>query len=601
MKIVKITMYSLALFILAGCGGNGGEEGSAEINSKRAGINEVITWESANPDKINPLISNSANSGYIERYIYQSLLEIHPTNFEYLPTLAAKRPLIEDYDGFEEGGQKITYDIRPEAKWDNGSDVTGHDAAFSLKVLKNTNVDCQNVRPYMEFVEDIILYEDDPKKFTLVCRDKYFMSEIWSSLTMYPEHIFDPNKVMRNYTVPWLNDPANADKMKSDEDLIAVAESMNSDEYGRDPEFVQGSGPYKLQEFKTNQRVILVKKENWWGDQFTDEIETMQNYPDKLIFEIITEPTTALTALKDEQLDVMRGVKHKDFSIDLLENKSFTSLYELYKPMALQYSYIGLNMKRPELSDKRVRAALAHLMDIDYILEVLLYDLAVPIAGPIHPSKPYLNKDLEPRKYDPELAKKLMDEAGWTDSDGDGVRNKMIDGQKTDLSLVVKYPQGSETGEKILLMFQENARKAGVKIDMISREWTVFLEENKKHDFDMYSGGWVAAPTLSDLKQIWHTESYNRGGNYVGFGNARSDELIELIRYEPDEAKRNEYYQEIQEIIYDEVPYIFMFSSLSRIAIHKRFEAEAHVKRPGYYEGSFVLQPNFGVRAVATK
>lgn len=594
---ISITNVSLfvILLLLASCGG-----GDKELISKRAGINEVIVWESANPDKLNPLVSNSANSGYIERYIYQALLDIHAETFEYVPILAESRPTVEPLtEGEYDGGLKITYTIRPEARWSNGTPVTANDVLFSLKLIKNPTVDCQNVRPYLEYIEDAVMYPEEPLKISFMCKGRYFMSEIWSALTIYPEYLFDSTQVLRKYDVKWMNNAENIEKMKGDAELILFGKSFNSEAYGREPKFVDGSGPYYLEEFKTNQRVIIKKKSNWWGEKFIGQLRGFENYPDKMTFEIITEPTTALTALKDEQLDVMRGIKAKEFAIELPQNESFNSLYKTYSPMALQYSYIGLNMRSQKLSDKRVRQALTHLIDIDYIIDILYYDLAVPIVGPIHPSKPYYNKNLTPRKYDPTKAQALLEEAGWKDTDGDGIRDKSIDGKKTDLKLSIKFPQGSETGEQILLMFQENAAKAGVAFELIQKEWTVFLEDNKRHDFDLYLGGWVAAPTLADMKQIWHTESYDRGGNYVGFGNQETDDLIEAIRYESDETKRNEMYFKIQEIIYEEAPYIFLFSTNSRIAIHKRFEAKAHVKRPGYYEGEFVLLPNFGVKAVA--
>ena len=88
--------------------------------------------------------------------------------------------------------------------------------------------------------------------------------------------------------------------------------------------------------------------------------------------------------------------------------------------------------------------------------------------------KSYYNTDLKPIKFNISKAAELLKEAGWVDSDGDGVRDKMIDGQKVKLSLEVKYPSGSDVVEKVMTIFAESCKKAGAEITQSQREWTVF-------------------------------------------------------------------------------------------------------------------------------
>ena len=590
MNFPKVLLFAAVSALLVACG-------SDEVDCKRCGTNEVIVHLSSDLDKINPVLSSSANSSEVERFIFEGFLDIDPETFEYLPILVESRPEItetqvewlgETKDGFE-----ITYRLRDEATWNDGTPITGYDAAFSLKMIKNPKVDCSHLRPYYDFVIDIRVNEDDPKEFTLVCQDTYFMSEIWSSLTMYPKHHYDPDGLLDAYTIPQLSDPDQLAEISGDDALIDFAAMFHDEKFQREAGFVNGSGPYLLEKWETGQRVVLVKNPDWWGQDLVGEVDGFSNYPDKLIYEIIVDQTTAVTALKDEGVDVMGRVPAKDF-VKLLENEATTALYDLQTPLQFSYSYIGLNMRRPQLADKRVRQALSMAVDYESINEVLLYDYGVRTVGPIHPSKDYYNESIEPYQYDLERASQLLDEAGWIDEDGDGVREKEVDGEVLALDLALKLPAGSDTGEKIGLMMQKDLAGIGVKIEIVTKEWTVFLDENKNHDFDMYSAGWIAAPTLADLKQIWHTASYNGGSNYVGFGDERSDEIIESIRYEMNEEVRNQLYFEIQEIIHEEAPYIFLFSTKNKVAIHKRFDnATAHVKRPGYQESQFILQPEW--------
>lgn len=605
MKRLQIqgVFWLLLLAILASCNGNDGSKtGDAPaVESKRAGINEVIIHEISSPDKLNPMLSTSANSNFIEGEMFMALLSVDPDSFTYLPGLAKSRPVMQNVDeGEYAGGQTITYELRPEAVWDNGEPVTAYDVEFTLKTIKNPHVDCPHLRPYYEFIGDMKIDEGDSKKFTFYCKDRYFMAEIWSGLTVYPEYIYDPEKIMRNFTVKQLDNPKNLDKLKADAQIIRFAKEFNSEKYAREKGYVVGCGPYEFQEWITNQRIILTRKQNWWGDKLKGTVRGFEVNPSKLIYEIITDHTTALTALKDEGIDVTRAFKSKDF-VDLQKDEKANQLFNLASPLELSYVYIGLNMKNPKLEDVRVRQALAHMVDTKYIIDVLFYGLGERTIGPIHPSQSYYHKGITPYEFDLAKAGKLLDEAGWIDQDGDGIREKTINGVKTPLKLEYKYSQGSATGENVGLMLQERGKKVGVSFDLLQREWTVFIEDNKNHHFEMFYGAWIAAPTLSDLKQIWHTESYNRGSNYVGFGNEQTDELIEKIRYELNEKVRDSMYFKIQEIIHEQVPYIFLLTPKNKLAIHKRFDnAGAKVARPGYVVDEFRLNPNFGVKAVAS-
>ena len=269
--------------------------------------------------------------------------------------------------------------------------------------------------------------------------------------------------------------------------------------------------------------------------------------------------------------------------------------YKFETPVAPSYGYIGLNTKKPQLADKKVRQALSMAVDYQTVIDVFRYGLHERTVSPIHPNKAYYNNDIVPYPYDLEKAAALLEEAGWVDTDDDGIRDKEVDGEETSLSLEFKYTSGSTLGENLALLIKKDFSKIGIEVEVVAKEWTVFLEDTKSHNYDMVSLGWVMGSGLSDMKQIWHTESINGGSNYVGFGNAYTDNIIESIRYELDEEKRNKMYMEIQEIIHEEAPYIFMMTGRKQIAIHKRFDnAEGYAVRPGYDVAKFKLNTTFG-------
>lgn len=595
-SVYAVCLLALAVgFGTSSCGSSGGDDSDKVkglVSSARAGINEVIIRESANPDKIIPFISNSANSQYIESVIWESLLTVDPHSLELIPILAVSRPAMEPN---ELGGFNMSYEIRPEATWPDGSPITGHDVAFTLKMIKNPNVKCEHARPYYEFLDDVIIDESNPKKFVMVGNTNYFRTESSSGIGVMPEYHYDPEKLLRPFSISELNDPDRRNEWEVNKDLIAFAENIHDEKYSREKGWIVGSGPYEFEAFETGQRVVVKKRADWWGEALVGKVTGFDAHPEKIVWEIIEDNNTAITAMKGEGIDVMRAVRQKDFQ-DLEKDEDFQKLFATHKPLALSYSYIGLNMRNKILKDLGVRKALAHSIDRDYVRQVIMYGYAEPTIGPINPMKSFYNKDIEEYPLDLKLAKQFLNEAGWTDTDGDGLVDKDIEGVRTQAELVYTYPSGSQNAEKIGIKFQENLKKIGIALELVSKEWTVFLEENRSHNFDLYAGGWVGPPLPDDMKQIWHTQSYNGGSNYGGFGNEYTDMLIDSIRTTTDDQARHEMYLEMQQIIHDEVPYIFLNATVERICIHRRFkDAKAVVARPGYVVTEMKLDPAFGM------
>ncbi len=558
--------------------------------------NELIVHELSDPDKLNPLTSQGAGSSYIEHSLFMYLLDVDKEKLEVTPWLAKERPTITL---LTEGPYKlrIDYEIRPEAIWDNGSPVTAHDVDFSFKATKNPLVDAEHQRPYIDFVAHIEIDPNNPKKFSFYTSEMHYAAEFSSGGVNYiiPEYIYDPQGLMRNFTLKQLSDDDAVAKIRGDLNLIKFAEAFNSEKYQREKGFVVGCGPYNFEEWTTGQRVVLKKKENWWGNALAGT-KGFENFPSKIVYEIINDRVTATTAMKDEQIDLMRSVDPYDFK-GLSQDKAFNSKYFMFNVDYLSYTYIGLNMRHPILQDKNVRKALAHCINVEQIIDIVMYGYARPIASFVHPSKEHYNNDLAPYDFNLEKAKALLTEAGWSDTDKDGVLDKTINGKKTPLTLTIKFNAGNDKREKVCLFLKENAKKVGIDIEIMVKEWSVYLDECTNHDFDMYVLGWVQEAILDDPKQLFHTDAYNGGSNYPGFGNAYSDVLIDNLRKEMDDEKRNAYFRELQAIVHDEVPYILLFIPDNLVCVNKRFgNAKAYLARPGYEERELILGPYKGAQ-----
>ena len=575
-------MFS-ALCMLSSC--NCGNKKSNDEN-KDYGKNELVVHELSDADKLNPTNSTDAGAIYIEDMLFMQLLDIDKKSMQIVPELAIARPTVtEVLDGEFKGGLAITFEIRSDAKWDNGSPVLASDFDFTYKTMLHPLLDNEQGRSTLDFLKDIKIDPSNPRKFTLITNQKHYLSEfVTGSVYVLPEYIYDPTHLLKNTTLYFIFNPKNTDAIKADQNQQDFAKEFNGDKFQREKGFVVGCGPYAFESWATTQRIVLIKKKGWWGDA-----ANIPAYPDKITYEIINDWSSVNSSIKNKSIDVVRAMKPKDF-ITNRDDKELNNSYKFETPEELSYIYIGLNMKDARLSDIKVREALAHCVDREDIIKSLLYGLADPMDGPVQVAKKYYDKTMKPFAFDLELAKKLLEEDGWKDTDGDGIRDKVVNGAKLKLSFSIKFNQGNDTREKICLLLGENAKKVGIELNTQPKEWTVFIDETKKHNFDLYVGGWVGDPINDDPKQIWHTSSKNGGSNYVSYGDQNSDMLIDKLRVELDQTKREALFKEFQNMVHNAIPYIFLYQPKNRLVVSKRFDAGIYAARPGYLESEFKLK-----------
>ncbi len=578
----RVIVYISLIAFLWGCKG--------EEKSDKAYKDQVIIHSLSDPQGLVSITSSDAQASQINSNIFQSLLGYNNKDLSLTPVLATALPEVE----YLENGMKLTYNIKPEAVFTDGSPVLASDILFSLKAIFCPGVNSKHVQPGVDFIEDVVLYEEDPRKLTFVC-DRIYMLGVHSTggIPALSEKLFDSEGLLKNYTFKNLR---KDESISQNEDIKKFASFMNSEESSRSPKYITGSGAYYLESWTTDQRVILQKKKDWWGHAFEKESQHFEAYPQKLIYEVINDFNTALTALKDEKLDVIFVTPIKEY-MDLDKSEKFTENFVKSEPPMLSYTYIGLNNLDPLLKDRRVREALAYLVDVEEINNTLAYGQQPRIVGDINPSfKEDYNADIKLRNYDMQKAVSLLEEAGWKDTDGDGIRDKVIDGKKRSLSLTYNYNSGNPFRENVGLMIQNWWGQAGVKVEVVPLDWTLYLEQLRSNKVQVSYNGWVTSPRPNDPKQIWHTTSRNGGSNYTGFGNAESDKLIESIQAEMDPKKRSILYKQWQQLLHDEVPVIFLFSQNFRNAIHKRFEniGDSPIY-PGYWEAGFKIKEGYKV------
>ena len=585
----QLTTILLCLLLAAiSCKTDSNQQEGADVPYKRV-ENEVVVHSKAEPDRLNPLLSTSSYSGRVLKFIYAPLVDIDPQEVKLKPVLAKALPSVEKVDyGPYAGNNAYTYEIKEEATWPNGNPVLASDYLFTLKALFNPLVASEPYRNALNFVGDVEIDSDNPRKFTVFMQAQNMNAVYYSGWYVYPEYVYDPDGLMKDVALADLTNPEQAKQLsESNENLAKFADAFNSNQYSREIGSVVGAGAYELTEWESNQRIVLTKKTDWWGEKYAEENNMFKANPDKIIYKIVPEDITAITTLKDEEMDVMGAVPDAQ-TAELQENEDFLQKYNILQAPTLSTGYLGLNNTSPKLEDKRVRQAIAHAINVEEIMETVKNGAATRSVGPINPARPYFNKSLKAYDYNAEKARALLKEAGWEDTNNDGTVDKMINGEQTELSIQILVAAQAAVIRDIALISQSSAKKAGINFELVTKEFNVIRREHMMTgDYEAYVLSATADIGYYDPYQYWHTAS---GANVAKFGNAETDALIEELRSTVDEDRRIELYMQFQEIIHDEQPWVFLYTPKQNIVVHKRFDnVVPSLARPGYFENQFKL------------
>jgi peptide/nickel transport system substrate-binding protein len=544
------------------------------------------------PDGLNPVTSYTATASFIQENIFSKLLEYNKENQELEPVLALQRPIIKHLtEGEFKGGLSLEYEIRPEATWDNGSPITGHDYLFTIKAIKLKKISSA-LQPYLEFIKEIVVNKDNPKKFIIYTNEPYFKAEesSGSEIFILPEYHYDANFDLRQISITALDSSDNI----TDSALVAFANAFSDQKFKEYEDYIVGSGPYQLVQWTGGSKPILrlERKKTWWGDQ-VENCTHLEAYPTSIVYKIIPDLGEAIEQLKKGELDIISAVPTAKFS-KLSEDKKTKDLMELHATNQYAYHYIALNTKLSKFSDLRVRQAIAHAVDRKSLIKDAFNGYASLANGPVHPNKPYYNKDIPVLDFNLKKAAKLLKKAGWKDKDKNGIREKVINGETVELEFSILYNQGHSIRKAVASALKEALIKIGVNVIIEAQDFPTVLDNVQEKDFDSYTLGWVTPSGLDDLAQLWHSESgIEYGSNRTGFNSPECDQLIDQLKECLDPEERKKLYKEIQLLIIKEQHYVFLFIPNQLTIIRKGFEYPKLVsQRPGFTARLFKKKAN---------
>jgi peptide/nickel transport system substrate-binding protein len=421
-------------------------------------------------------------------------------------------------------GMTYTFKIRKNVKWHDGRPLNAEDVRWALAEI---NMKYNPIASTGFAAVDKIEASDDS---TLVVRMKHPFPAFfpWSLVNqwIYPKHLYessDPRQNERNYRNP------------------------------------VGTGPFVLKEWVRGSHIIMERNPNYYMKDMP--------YLDRVVAKFIPDATARVLALETGEVDYVSIYGLPSSAVpDLKKNKDIT-VFEHRNRINYGGIMAHMNLRHPQLQSKEVRQAISYAIDRKLIVERAVAGLAVPASSPISSfHEPWFNPAVADRyAHDRRKAEALLDQAGF---------KRGADGKR--FSIRISYAKTGEGGglQSAAEIMREQLRAVGIELVLEPKDYSVWMEgAHLKWDFDLSMGSYQTGPDPAiAVSRLYITKNIQKlmGRNLMGYSNPEVDDLFERGEREIDRAKRVKIYHEMQEILADEVPALWLWDRLSTLAHRAR-------------------------------
>lgn len=493
---------------------------------------------SADASILNPILWSDSSSSGIGGFFFPSLIAVDPQSGAYV----TDGSMSESWE-VSEDGLTWTFHLRDGVTWSDGDPVDANDFKYTYDAIASDLVETPR-KSVIEKIESIEVV--DPLTLKVVFKEVKCDGFGDLGLGWLPSHLYaaDFSDIMTS--------PLNEAPTVS-------------------------AGPFTFQSWTRDDNVIMVRNESYW--------EGAPNM-DGMITRVVPDSGTRLAQLLSGEIDITGLEPTQLTSVE--GNPNIT----VFSANDDGYDYIGLNLANPAnpqpgkdesgnlvkqephpvLSDVNVRKAIAHALDYKTIIDSVYLGRGYQIASNVLPAVEWAHDPtIEPYAYDQELAKQLLEEAGWVDSNGDGVREK--DGAELKLTLVTNA--GNKVREDLGALVQDQLNQIGFRIDFQAIDFGTLVDQLLGQTYDMVIIGWTGLGSDPNDDVFWRSDfdTPGSGFNFVSYQNPKIDELLAAGVSVPgcDPAVRAPYYKQIQQIIHDDVPYVFISGGVGDTGYNNRW------------------------------
>lgn len=574
--IAQLFILSTIVLLLDGC-----------VKKRDLSSNTVIASLGTTPDGLHAFNSSTSPKSYVFTFTQKTLHRTDVKTLKQIPILIEEMPdTIGDLKTF-------VFNLKKGITWDDGSPLVGEDVVFTAKMAVSPLTNNPGLKGnYTSVFEKVWVDKDNPLRVYYRSKNIHYSAKsIFQELRIQQKKFWDPKGITDG--IPFIG----IEKHDFSKEEKLWFKKFNGTDYTFNVDYLKGLGAYQVTEFVQGSHITLERKKNHWtkGDTLMYNLA----HPDKIIMKVISDKSATKLALKSERIDVANEVGTK--TLRKLEKKDYfkENYFTAYKNRYVYY-YMGLNMKpdlsyqKPFFTDQKVRRAIAHLVPVDDIIDVLLKGDGGRQNTNTSSFNYRYNDTLKPIQLDVQKAKDLLKEAGWIDTDGDHILDKEFNGEQIPFRFKATYMSGGQSKD-IVLMIADEMKKAGIQVVSDPMDFALFYKNAQSHKFDAMMGGWGSGSSYSDPLQLWGSLNWaNKGYNFCGFGDAQSDSLIAASNGTFDEEVHLRSYQAFQERVYNDQPYVFLFSPMKGIAVHNRFEnIEAFMEKPGVFLNALKLKEQY--------
>lgn len=483
--VAALTASALAL---AGCAGDGGdapeEEGGATLN----------IGTTTDVSNFNPLQSLSKTDSWILNAMYPHLLQLD-ADAQKVPELAAE---VEHQDD----GRTVIFHLRDDFTWTDGTPITSSDVKYTAETTMEYQLG--NVAAKLTWVESIETPDDNTVVFNLSEPYAPFAEGVGFWMRIVPEHVF-----------------AEQDD---------VSQFANDD-----PDLWVGGGAYTLTQVNRGQTYTLTANPDYpYAPEGGADIG-------EVVYRVYPDVNTMILALRNGDIDLM-ATPVPASAISGLESDPNIALQDVG---SLGFAHMTYNVEREYLDDAVVRQALSMVVDVDSIIATILQGKGEQMAGPISPIfAGYDSPNIEPYAFDPDGARALLEDAGYTDADGDG----FIDG----MSFEMVCDQSNANLTRVAEIVRDGAADAGIQIELACLERNTFLARTENRDYDIDLSQWGVFDNPMDQLRSTYLSSDPGGINYNNVNDPVLDEMVNEAATTLDEDEFRERIQAIDEYVHDE-------------------------------------------------
>lgn len=515
----SIVLITTITTLLAACGQSNFDQSPLDLDKAYPAESggTLINASSADPSGLIFMVAGESASAAIAGNIFNSLLK-------YNQDLDIKGELAERWD-VSDDQKTITFYLKPNLAWADGKPLTSADVLFTWQLV----TDEKTRSPY---ASDYQLVKNasapDPHTFMISYDQPYAPAlDSWAGLHILPKHLLE------------------------NQDIHTTA-------FARKP---IGSSYYQLERWSHGANIQLTRNPL--------SVLGPANI-DKLITRIIPDNSAQFLELMADNIDSM-SLDPIKYSRIIPARPALQNKLNLYKELGNSYTYLGFNLKHKPFDDIRVRKAINYAINQQEIIDGVYLGLGINIASPYKPGTRWSNPNLSPYPYDPDKARLLLKEAGFADTNGDGI----LDRDGTPFAFEIITNQNKER-EKTAVLIQRRLKEVGIRVNIRAIEWASFISRFiKTGDFDAVILGWGLGLD-PDQYNIWHSSQQAPGQfNFIGYQNPMVDSLLEQGRTELNPDKRMKIYHEFAALLLDDTPIVYLSAGYGLSAIHKRVKGIA--------------------------